>query len=178
MNNLNRKIANLVAFGVVKSASATGAIVTISEIDTPELPWSTIANKNLSIWSPPPVGAQVVVFAPNGDLNSAAIVGQLPSEENPLPKGTDTEIIVAFGDGTLVKYDLHSKKFTGDFAGGATLKFPQGLEIIGDLSVSGKVTAETVKADTITGSSDVSGGGISLKSHIHSTKMGPTSPPQ
>lgn len=178
MNNLNRKIANLVAFGVVKSTSATGAIVTISDIDTPELPWSTIANKNLSIWSPPPVGAQVIVFAPNGDLNSAAIIGQLPSNDSPLPEGADHEIIVAFGDGTLVKYDLSSKQFIGDFAGGATLKFPQGLEIIGDLAVSGKVTAETVKADTITGSSDVSGGGVSLKTHTHTTKMGPTSPPQ
>lgn len=172
MNNLNRKIANLVAFGVVKSLSATGAIVTISEIDTPELPWATTVNKNLSIWAPPKVGTQVIVFAPNGDLNSAAIVGQLPSEENPLPEGADHEIIVAFGDGTLVKYDLSSKKFTGDFAGGATLKFPQGLELIGDLSVSGKVTA-----DSVSGKTDVTGGGISLKTHTHTTKMGSTSMP-
>ncbi|MFT8555397.1 MAG: phage baseplate assembly protein V [Zymomonas mobilis] len=177
MHNLNRKIANLVAFGVVKSVRATGAIVTISEIDTPELPWATTVNKNQSIWSPPPVGTQVIVIAPNGDLNSAVIVGQLPSKDNPLPNGGDHENIVAFGDGTIIKYDLSSKQFTGDFAGDARLKFPQGLEIIGDLSVSGKVTAETVKADTIIGSSDVSGGGISLRNHTHSTKMGPTSPP-
>ncbi|AHB11066.1 phage baseplate assembly protein V [Zymomonas mobilis] len=177
MHNLNRKIANMIAFGVVKSLSDQGAIITIADIDTPELPWSTIANKNLSIWSPPPVGAQVIVFAPNGDLNSAAIIGQLPSDSHPLPSKSESEIVIAFGDGTLIKYDLSDKKFTGEFAGDATLKFPQGLEIIGDLSVSGKVTAETVKADTITGSSDVSGGGISLKNHTHSTKMGPTSPP-
>ncbi|MFT8555436.1 MAG: phage baseplate assembly protein V [Zymomonas mobilis] len=173
MHNLNRKIANLVAFGVVKSASATGAIVTISEIDTPELPWATTVNKNLSIWVPPKVGTQVIVIAPNGDLNSAAIIGQLPSDSHPLPSKSESEIVIAFGDGTLIKYDLSDKKFTGDFAGGATLKFPQGLEIIGDLAVSGKVTA-----DSVSGKTDVTGGGVSLKTHTHTTKMGPTSPPQ
>lgn len=173
MHNLNRKIANLVAFGVVKSVSATGAIVTISEIDTPELPWATTVNKNLSIWAPPKVGTQVIVFAPNGDLNSAAIIGQLPSDSHPLPSKSESEIVIAFGDGTLIKYDLSDKKFTGDFAGGATLKFPQGLEIIGDLAVSGKVTA-----DSVSGKTDVTGGGVSLKTHTHTTKMGPTSPPQ
>lgn len=173
MNNLNRKVANMIAFGVVKSVNKSGAVVTISDFDTPALPWAASANKNIKVWSPPSVGAQVIVFAPAGDLNSAAIVGQLPSDDNSLPEAENDKMVICFGDGTLIKYDLSSKQFTGDFAGGATLKFPQGLELIGDLSVSGKITAETV-----TGHSDVSGGGISLKSHIHSTKMGPTSAPQ
>lgn len=41
------------------------------------------------------------------------------------------------------------------------------VNIDGDLAITGAVTADSVTADTVEGTSDVTGGGVSLSSHTH-----------
>lgn len=41
------------------------------------------------------------------------------------------------------------------------------VNIDGDLAITGAVTADSVTADTVEGTSDVTGGGVSLNSHTH-----------
>lgn len=146
-------------YGIVKSVDyETGlAIVDLGEIDTPPLPWGALATHVLKIWIPIFEGDQVKINAPNGDFEGALIEHCVFTDADMAScKGQNIKIELANADSIILnpltgKMDIHLSQ-------PIDIHVPQ-YNLTGDLNVTGTINATT----------DVIGGGKSLKIHKHTT---------
>ena len=146
-------------YGIVKSVDyAAGlAIVDLGEIDTPPLPWGALATHVLKIWIPIFEGDQVKINAPNGDFEGALIEHCVFTDADMAScKGQNIKIELANDDSIILnpltgKMDIHLSQ-------PIDIHVPQ-YNLTGDLNVTGTINATT----------DVIGGGKSLKTHKHTT---------
>ena len=115
-------------------------------------------------WSPPSLGEQMVVFCPAGEIGAAVALRGLASDAFP-PVGSTLAELIEFEDGAKLSYDPVSHAMEVVLPAGATLAItaPGGSTITGDVTINGNL----VCTGTVTGESDVLGGGKSLKSHKH-----------
>jgi phage baseplate assembly protein gpV len=141
-------IGDLLRLGTIASVDLAAATATVNSGDvvTPALPWTEMAGAFRS-WSPPSVGEQVLLLCPEGDVAGALILRGLYSTAFPAP-GTDANPQIHGPDGLVITFTPN----------GLTIVAPGGVAITGDVTVTGTLTAST----------DVIGGGKSLKSHKHS----------
>jgi phage baseplate assembly protein V len=140
--------------------------VDLGDMESDWLPIGTARAGETRIWSPPSVGEQVAVFAPDGDLEGAFVLGGLFSDAYPAPGQTARELI-AFKDGSVLAYDPETHHLEVILCGGGqitltapalvTINAPGGMTINGDVMLNGKLTA----------SNDVIASGKSLKGHKH-----------
>lgn len=170
-------IGNLARVGVIHSVDldAGKAVVAFGDERTPPIDWLTSAG-DTSIWLPPTVGEQVMVLAPEGDIEQALILGGLPSSLfAPLFKGA--RVAIRFKDGALLEYDPEGSALRFELPGSAVCTVPGGFRIEGDVEIQGRLHASgQIKSDD-----DVLADTISLKDHPH-TKVQPgtgvSGPPQ
>jgi phage baseplate assembly protein V len=177
-----RILANLIRFGTVKAVTTKPARVRVQVggLLTAPLPWFSVraATKKVRHWSPPAVGEQVIVFSPNGDPASGVALAGIYSDANPPPEGaTEDNVIVAFGDGAVLLYDLVAHVLRGTLPDGGRVEVaaPGGFLLTGDTVVDGNLTVtknvdvdgDTHVAGTVTGDTDVLAAGISGKGHTH-----------
>lgn len=140
-------LGDLIRLGTIASVdlAAATATVAIGSVETPPLPWAEWAGDFRS-WRPPVEGEQVLVLCPEGDIAGGIIQRGLFTAARPAPSADSTPGL--FGKGGL------AITLTPD---GLQITAPGGVTLTGNLTVTGTVTA----------SEDVTGGGISLKSHKH-----------
>ena len=156
-----QQVGEAIQYGVIASvdyASAT-CTVTLGDLTTGELPWVAQRAGGMRYWSPPSVDEQCVVLAPEGDLENGLVVLGLYSDANPPPSNDPDIVQTDFPDGASISYNhaSHALAVTLPAGGTATIDAPGGMTINGDVTVNGTVIATT----------DVLGGGKSLKGHKH-----------
>lgn len=156
-----QQVGEAIQYGVIASVDHPNATctVTLGDLTTGELPWVAQRAGGTRYWSPPTVGEQCVVLAPEGDLENGLVVLGLYSDANPPPSGDPDVIQIDMPDGASISYNhaTHALAVTLPSGGTATIDAPGGVTFNGDVTVNGTVTA----------SADVIGGGKSLKSHKH-----------
>lgn len=88
------------------------------EILTNWLPMPAFMTNNIKYWCPLRKGAQIVMNAVSGDLNTASVVGMLWSADQKAPEiaidDRATTELLAFDDGSEIRYDRAKKLMTID----------------------------------------------------------------
>lgn len=157
----------MIRIGRVASVDLAQGTVTVAygdpddddgEVESPPLIWGSSRAGSTRVWIPPSVGEQVVFLCPEGELGMAVPVASLWSDANPAP-GNSARALILFDDGAELAYDPEAQHCDIKLPGGATLAIEAdgGVTIKGDVTVTGTLTAST----------DVVGGGKSLKDHRH-----------
>ena len=162
-----RLIGDLVREGVIVSvdhAAGTARVQFADELTTGDIPWLASRAGSTRAWSPPAIGEQVLVLAPEADTARGIIIGSLSSDANPHP-ANDEQTLTQYGDGALIGYNPASHALTAILPKGATVRIDAdgGLSFKGDVIVDGDIKS----SGTITATADVVGGGKSLKDHVH-----------
>lgn len=162
-----RLIGDLAREGTIASvnlANGTCRVQIADELTTGDIPWLCSRVGNTSVWSPPSVGEQVLVLAPEADTERAIVIGSLSSDANPHP-ANDSSTLIEFEDGATISYDPATHALMAYLPADATVLVVArgGLHFTGDLTVDGDIRS----TGTVTGDTDVVGAGKSLKSHKH-----------
>ncbi len=165
--DIQRRIGDLVREGTVVSVdlnAGTARVEFADELATGDIPWIAGRAGSTRSWSPPAIGEQVVVLAPEADTARGMIIGSLSSDAHPHP-ANDASTLTAFEDGATVSYDPKAHSLMAYLPADATVFVfaGGGLHFTGDLTVDGDVHA----TGTVTGDADVVGSGKSLKGHVH-----------
>jgi len=157
-----QQVGEAIQYGVIATVDYANATctVTLGDLTTGELPWVAQRAGGMRYWSPPTVGEQCVVLAPEGDLENGLVVLGLYSDDNPPPSNDPDVVQIDMPDGASFSYNhaTHVLAITLPAGGTATVDAPGGTTWTGDINLSGTLTATT----------DVIGGGKSLKGHKHS----------
>jgi phage baseplate assembly protein V len=162
-----RLIGDLAREGVVVSAdpaTGTARVKYADDLTTGDIPWLASRAGLTRTWSPPAIGEQVMVLAPEADTARGVIIGSLSSDAHPHP-ANDGSTITEYGDGARIGYDPASHALTALLPPGATVRIDAdgGLSLKGDVTVDGDIRA----TGTITADTDVVGAGKSLRNHVH-----------
>jgi phage baseplate assembly protein V len=165
--------------------------VQAGEIQTDFVPWFVPRAGAVIEWSAPSVGEQVLLLSPGGDVSGALALRGLYSDQFPAPSNSESEHLVRFPDGALIRYDHASHELVATLPGGgkAEVTADGGVTVNGPLTVNGDTTINgttTVNGDanvsqTVTADTDVIGGGKSLQGHKHTAVQaggGVSGPPQ
>ena len=157
-------LGELIRFGTIAEVdlAAGRCIVSSGDVRTAPIRWLQIRAGATRIWSPPSVGEQVLLLAPEGDLAAAIALLGLSSAANP-PAGDSLRELLLYEDGSVLAYDPETHLLEAHLCAGGQLRIVAdgGVQILGDVSITGNVQVTgQVEATT-----DVKGGGISLKSH-------------
>ncbi len=159
-----RQAGDLVRFGVVAEVDldAGRCVVTIGELTSPPLPWLAGRAGDDLTWDPPSVGEQVSVVSAEADLSAGLVLVGVFSD-SVLDQVGDARgravYLRRFRDGSTVQFDPDAGELAVTLAGQgkARIVAPGGVEIVGDVKVTGKLEAsEDVKAKT-----------VSLVDHVH-----------
>lgn len=169
-----QQIGEAIQYGVIASVDHDNATctVTLGDLETGQLPWVAQRAGGMRCWSPPSVGEQCVVLAPEGDLENGLVVLGLYSDANP-PPSTDPDVVqIDMQDGATIRYNhaSHALAVTLPAGGTATIDAPGGATINGPVTINGLLTVndDVTVNGTATATQDVVGGGKSLKGHKHS----------
>lgn len=165
--DIQRVIGDLVREGEVVSldhATGTARVQFADELTTGDIPWLAIRAGSTRTWSPPAIGEQVMVLAPEADTARGVIIGSLSSDAHPHP-ANDESTLTEYADGARIGYDPKSHALTAILPAGATLRIDAdgGIVLKGDMTVDGDIKS----TGTITADTDVVGAGKSLKDHVH-----------
>jgi len=165
--DIQRLIGDLAREGVVvfvDHAAGTARVQFADELTTGNIPWLASRAGSTRTWSPPAIGEQVLVLAPEADTARGIIIGSLSSDAYPHPAGDDSTL-TEYQDRARIGYDPKTHTLTAILPAGATVWIDAdgGLSFKGDLAVDGDIRA----TGTVTGDADVIGGGKSLKGHVH-----------
>ena len=162
-----RLIGDLVREGVVVSvdhAAGTARVQFADELTTGDIPWLASRAGSTRTWSPPAIGEQVMVLAPEADTARGVIIGSLSSDAHPHP-ANDQSTLTEFEDGARVGYDPATHALTAILPAGASVRIDAdgGLKLKGDVTVDGDIKSTgTIRADI-----DIVGAGKSLMNHVH-----------
>lgn len=165
--DIQRLIGDLAREGTVVSvdwAAGTARVEFAEELTTGDIPWLCARLGKIKVWSPPSVGEQVAVLAPEGDAARGMIIGSLSSDANP-HAAKDGSTRIEFEDGTWLSYNPAIGELTLQLtsSGKATIVAAGGIRLVGPVTVEGDL--DLLGAITATG--DVVADGKSLKAHTH-----------
>lgn len=164
--DIQRLLGDLAREGTVLSVDLKAATcrVRFEDLVTGDIPWLAARAGKTRIWSPPSVGEQVLVIAPEADTDRGIVIGSLSCSAHPNP-AADGSTLIEFEDGARLAYDPASHDLTIALPSGgkAAIVADGGLSVKGPLSVDGPVDVK----GKLTASDDVVGAGKSLKDHLH-----------
>lgn len=114
MNDIERRVANVVHFGTVEAADYARARirVRVGPNVTTWVPWTTSRAGGDRSWHPPEIGEQVVLAAPCGDLNQAVVLGSVYQAKHSAPADKPTVAKTVWEDGASVTYDREASHYT------------------------------------------------------------------
>ena len=186
--DLARRLTNILRPGTVEAIDHAAARVRIrsGDILTDWLPWLTARAGATATWSPPPVGEQVLLLAPSGNLAAAIVLPALYADAHPAPSTSPNEHVMEFPDGAVITYNHAAgalsvqgiKTLTIEADTHVTLNAP-ATTVTGALTVQGLLTYQAGLAGTgggagttISGTIVQTGGtlssnGIVLATHTH-----------
>jgi phage baseplate assembly protein V len=166
-SEVDRLVGDVARFGVVASVDhgAARCTVTIGDLVTGPLPWLAGAAGDVSIWSPPTIGEQVLVVCPEGEVAAGLVMAGIFSNSHPAPSAEPTRSVIVFSDGAAIFYDWAAHALSAVLPDGGTLDVvaPGGVTITGNVKITGDVDVEGKIAATV----DVIAAGISGKGHRH-----------
>ncbi|MBB4591867.1 phage baseplate assembly protein V [Xanthomonas cannabis] len=171
MGNASSALSNAIRLGAVAEVNLVHARcrVQVGEMLTDYLPWVVTLAGSTIIWSAPAIGEQVVVLSPAGDLADGLVLRGLYSDQFAAPAASDTLHVLQFADGAQLQYDTnaHALQATLPSGGTATITADGGITLNGPLTINGttQINGDAMIAGTATATTDVVGGGISLKHH-------------
>lgn len=199
MNNwgladLERRLANLVRFGVVEQLDEAGVMVRVRSggILTDWLRWRTNRAGPDSDWWPLEPGEQVILLAPDGELNQAVVIGSLNQNSFPAPGDRKTlhRITYADGaikeydraastdrvtypDGTVIEYDASAGQYSLTFSGGTTIEVDANAgdvlaDITGSLTatIANNLQADVGTAATVTSPTITLNGNVTVNGNL------------
>ena len=159
--NPEQLTGDVLRLGTIASVDHANATCTVESGDilTGELPWIAQRAGATRIWSPPTIGEQCLLLSPEGDIEAGIVMVGLYSDACPPPSLDPVRIVTEYPDGAIISYDHATHRLSAILPDGGTaaIEAPGGVSIIGDLDVTG----------TITASQDVLAADISLKDHRH-----------
>lgn len=171
-DDLPGRVGELLRYGTVDSVDhATGKmVVRVGELLTAPVRWFHGASGATSSWSPPSIGEQVMLLAPEGDIAGAIALRGVHSDAHP-PAGNSARELVRFADGAVVAYDPDGHKLEAVLPAGAIVSIvaPGGVTIEADVRIKGDVEVEGRIHATgdVSSDGDVKAGSISLRHHKH-----------
>ena len=168
-----RLIGDLAREGTIASvdlAKGTCTVQIADELTTGDIPWLCSRAGKTGVWSPPSVGEQVLVLAPEADTDRAIVIGSLSSDANPHPV-SDGSTLIEFEDGARIFYnpESHSLDAVLPNNGKALIEAPGGIRLVGPVKIEGpvEVTGDIDLQGKMTATDDVVASGKSLKDHRH-----------
>lgn len=185
--DLSRQLASAIRVGTIAELDLAKGLcrVETGEVVTDFVPWLVPRAGDTSEWSAPAVGEQVIVLSPAGDTRSAVVLRGLYSNRFPAPANAGSQHVTRYADGAVISYDHESHELTATLPSGgtATITADAGVTVNGPLTVYGdtKIVGDASVSKTLTATTDVVGGGKSLKGHKHTGVQGGTAvsgPPQ
>lgn len=180
MEDIPADIAALIRMGTVLSVDLAEARCVVrygdpddgdgSEAQTPPIRWLAMRAGMTRIWSPPSVGEQVLLLAPDGQIGAAVAITGIVQDAFP-PLGNSEAEKIEWADGASITYDPvgHDLQAVLPANGTAAIEAPGGITLRGDVIIEGNVEVEgglEVRDDVIA-QGDVIAGGISLTGHTH-----------
>lgn len=111
----------------VDPGSARARVTFGGETESAWLPFTTARAGGARVWSPPVVGEQVVVMAPDGNTAQAVIAGSLPSDQFPPPSS----------DGSTYQINLPGGVSISVAGGAVHITAPGGVIVNGDVVADG-----------------------------------------
>ena len=165
---------NLIRVGIVSSTDPVKVTAKVAftdksamvSYDLPILVRGSLKNKDY--WMPDPDEQVVCLFLPSGNAQGF-ILGSLYSEKDKPPVTDGNKRHIKFSDGTIIEYDGATHTLTIDAKGSINVVTTGAVEIAAgsNILIDGNITV----------SGDVTAGGVSLKTHIHGTPAGNSTPP-
>lgn len=173
MEDIPADLSELIRLGQVASVDLAAGLCTVRYGDpdeegggatTPPIRWLAFRAGSTRSWSPPSIGEQAIVLAPDGQLAGGVALLGIYSDAFPPPGSTIAELI-EYADGARIGYDPESHALTALLPAGGTalVEAPGGLTIKADVTIEGDIT---LKGGMIA-DDDVVAAGISLKNHPH-----------
>jgi phage baseplate assembly protein V len=158
---LARRLDSLILPGTVAEVDHDNARcrVQAGELLTAWLPWFARRAGSARDWDAPSVGEQCIVLCPTGEPSAGFVLVGLYSDTYAAPANSATLWRRVFFDGAVIEYDHATHALIAQLPeeGTAVVLAPGGISLIGDVEVTGKITA----------TDDVIAAGISLTQHIH-----------
>jgi phage baseplate assembly protein V len=166
-------LSELIRLGTIATVDLAAATCTVRYGDpddegggatTPPIRWLAMRAGKTRAWSPPSVGEQAVVLAPDGQLAGAVALVGIYSDEFPASGSTVAEL-VEFEDGAVIGYDPTAHALTAILpaAGTALIDAPGGMVFRGPVKIEGDVTL----AGKLDATGDIKAGSVSLQTHRH-----------
>ena len=176
-------LAAMIRVGTVLSVDLAGArcIVRYGDPDaedtaeTPPIRWLAPRAGLTRVWSPPSVGEQVLLLAPDAQLGAAVALLGIVQDAFP-PLGNSEAEAIEWADGARIAYDPTSHALTAILPADATavIEAPGGITLRGDVTIEGDLTVQgAVQVDeTLTAAEDVIADEVSLTGHTHGGVQG------
>lgn len=168
--------AAMIRIATVASVDLAAATCTVvygdpdgEQVESPPLRWLMPRSGDTRRWSPPSVHEQGLLFCPEGDIAGGIFVPGITRDSFP-PAGSTAEEVILFADGARVAYDPVAHVLTAQLPGGSAANITADqLNITGNVSITGNVAidGDVGVTKTLTATTDVVGGGKSLKGHKH-----------
>lgn len=146
--DLQQRLANLIRRGVIHSVrhdKQPKCRVDLGDIVTTWLPLCQgFSGSNRSDSNPCAVGDAVTVLSEAGELNNGRVFPGWNTGAMPVPKGSDSEHITRYSDGTEIRYHREAHALTIKIAAGGSYKIvgigtlDGPVEITETLTVQGK----------------------------------------
>lgn len=190
-------LQSLIRFGTVVSVDPGVArcVVRYGDPDddepgeTPPIRWLTARSGQTRTWSPPSIGEQVLLLAPDGQIGAAIALTGIVQDAFP-PVGNSAAELIEFKDGARLTYDPDASALTAILPAGGTAEIEAsgGIVLRGDVTIEGNlqtngnaaITGDVSVDQDVTAAGDVTADGVSLKDHTHgqvSSGSGVSGPP-
>ena len=162
INDLQRRVANMIRLGVVGKLVGNAATVAIEGDDgtqntTDPRPWLTGRAGPDADWHAPEPGEQVVLLSPDGNMAQGVILPALYSTLFPAPADSADVWRKKFKDGTFIEYDRASHKLTVNVGSGTVLVVADAATVDAkETTMTGNATVE--KNLVVNGVSSLNGG--------------------
>ncbi|WP_370170974.1 phage baseplate assembly protein V [Sphingobium abikonense] len=171
--NPEAAVGEVLRLGTIASVDLANGTCTVEsgDIVTGDIPWIAQRAGGVRHWSPPSVGEQCLLLAPEGDLAAGLVIVGLYSDACPAPSSSADISLIEYPDGAVIAYDhaAHSLTATLPAGGSVTIEAPGGVTIIGETGIVGDafIAGNLNVSGTIKATEDVVAGTVSLASHKH-----------
>lgn len=146
------------------------------EAESPAIRWLAGRAGKTRKWSPPSVGEEVLLLAPDGQVGNAVALTGLWNDDNPSPSTEDLEQLT-FNDGAVISYDPVAHALVATLPDESSARIAATtITFVGDVKVEGKLqVTEDAQFDAkvhaggeIATDDDMKAGSVKLKTHKHS----------
>ncbi len=163
LGELARKLSNIIRIGQIVKVDYLKAKATVKmgDIETDYLPWITNHAGAARNWAPLSIGTQVIVLAPDGELNRGVILPSLYRNLYPAPANTENQYTIHFADGSTIEYDKDTKSLSLDIKGNLNIVVGESFNLTAKQAILSAATTIEGNLDT-TGTVNLSGSGAPL----------------